>query len=352
MNPKVAQLEDLAKRSVVPLNGQSVWVPIKHPIYPAFSKRIMAGLLDLCTLIIIFPAAWLAAWPSTKDADVAIDYTSAWLALAVVAAVLGWIYTVGMHCGEHGATVGEQALGLRVSSTSGRQLTLASATKRYLGTIANLLCLGIPLVTCLANPRLQAWHEAATNTVVVDRRSTHSHIRAYGKRRTKADAGALFLMLALSFLWVHNFAWPWMSSYEERDRVTRAIAAIAPATYQLRTEFLRNAEFPSPEELARDSEHKYGNVTGMRAGRDAKATYVGDGQIELIFNFDPLFHRSILIKAVGAADGSMICVSHNLPPEAVPGWCERNAQPQSTRSHQLPGEPPVTRQPHDFEFGD
>lgn len=352
MNQKVAQLEDLAKRSVVPLNGQSTWVPIKHPIYPSFSKRIFAGLIDLCTLIIIFPAAWMAAWPSTKDPDVAIDYTMAWLGLSVVAGLLGWIYTVGMHCGEHGATIGEQSLGLRVSTTSGRQLTLASATKRYIGTICNLLCLGVPFVTCLANPRLQAWHESATNTVVVDKRSTHSHIRAYAKKRTKSDAGALFLMLGALFIWVQGFAWPWLSSYEERDRVTRAIAAIAPATSELRAEFLRNAEFPSPEELARNPAHTYDNVNSMHAGRDAKATYVGDGQIELVFNFEPLYHRSIVVKAVGASDGSVICLTHNLPSDAVPGWCDRAAQTKAHRNSQLPGEPPMTRNPNDLEFGD
>lgn len=352
MPQKAAQLEDRAKRSVVPLNGQSTWVPIRHPIYPALGKRILAGVLDLSTLIIILPAAWLASWPSTSDPDISIDYTAAWLAMLLVAGTLGWIYTVGMQCGENGATIGEQALGLRVSTISGRQLSFAAATKRYFGTVINLLCLGIPIVSCLANSRLQAWHEAATNTVVVDHRSTHSHIRAYAKRVTHWDAVALLSTIAAVFLWVQVFAWPWFAHYEDRDRVSRAISAVAPAAAELRSEFMRNAEFPTSEEIARDPKHQFPRVREMYAGQDAKAVYVGDGQIELTFNFEPLFHRTLLVKAVGQDAGNMYCVKHNLPSEVVPGWCEKETRPSAAGSYRHPVEQPSAQVMNDFEYGD
>lgn len=299
--------------SLVPASGQAAWVPVSHPIYPSLPRRWAAGAMDFALVCITLPLVWYSVWPTQPDPDVPVDTTVGLLRFALLSVVLGAMYVVTMQCSPHGTTWGERTMGIRVARLDGRAMDLHTALLRYVGAVLNLLCLLVPSVSCLASARHQAWHERLTGTVVVDHRSTHSHIRVYQRRIQSLDVAFLVLAILAVTTFVRMQLWPWLATIEERTRIEQVLQAVRPALDELHHIALNDGEFPQP--LA-----KWPSQT-IYAGSQARADYVGEGRIEIQFGFEPVRGRRVVMQAAPQWDSFPRCAKHDLPDELAPRNC-------------------------------
>lgn len=307
-------------RGVVALNAQSAWVPVGHTVYPSMARRWVAGFIDLALVATLLPAAWIASWPLGKDPDLPIHVGASLTKFGLLAIVLGWIYTVSQQCGPLRVTLGERLMRLMVSDLRGNPLIFSAASLRYVGTVLNLLCMGIPTLTALRTRRLQAWHEQATHSVVVDRQSTHSHIRAYARRMTAGDAAVVAVSILMLSSVTQVEVIPWVSSLRESIEVDRALKAIEVPLNELHNGSLWG-EGPPTQAVA--AARRGSALNEMYVGPTAKAGYLGQGQIEVKFTHGALQAHRIVVQATRSFSEHARCVFSNVAEDLLPRWCRR-----------------------------
>lgn len=306
-------------RGVVALNGQSAWVPVCHTVYPSMARRWLAGAIDLSLVGTLMPVAWIASWPLGTDPDRPIRVGASLMQFALLAIVLGWIYSVSQQCGPLRATLGEKSMRLNVSDLKGNPLGFHAASLRYVGTVINLLCMGIPALTALRTGRLQAWHERATDSVVVDRQSTHSHIRAYARRITAGDASAVAAgILALSVLTQAQLL-PWLTGLHDSIEIDHALMALQAPLNELHNAALWGEWQPTQAAAASSNTV----LNAIYVGPTAKASYLGQGQIEVKFTQGALQSHRIVVQAARGLTDEPHCVAYDVDEALLPRWCQR-----------------------------
>lgn len=138
--------------------------------YESFSRRLLAGLIDLTlaailvvTLLLLSLAAHESP-PETATVVAALDDVAihgAWLlAMAVSAQALFWTFL--------SATPGMLLMGTRVvNGKTGGRLSLARSLVRVAGLWLGLIPLGIGVWWILRDPRNQGLHDKLAGSVVV-----------------------------------------------------------------------------------------------------------------------------------------------------------------------------------------
>jgi uncharacterized RDD family membrane protein YckC len=120
----------------------------------SFGKRFLAALID--GVIIGLPAT-----------IVAIALGGGALVQALLTAV-GICYYVYFEGGK-GATLGKQAMGLRVITTAGMSpIGYGTAAVRYVGRIISGVALGLGYLWMLWDEDKQTWHDKMASTYVVE----------------------------------------------------------------------------------------------------------------------------------------------------------------------------------------
>lgn len=84
-------------------------------------------------------------------------------------AVLAWLYFAGMEA-SGGATLGKQALQLRVEGNDGKRIGFARASVRHFGKFLSLLTAGIGFLMIGITERKQGLHDKIAGCVVIARR--------------------------------------------------------------------------------------------------------------------------------------------------------------------------------------
>ncbi len=80
---------------------------------------------------------------------------------------MGWLYFCYMESSESQATVGKQAMGLKVIGRNGERITMLNATGRYFGKILSAIILGIGFIMAGLDSRKQALHDKVADTFVI-----------------------------------------------------------------------------------------------------------------------------------------------------------------------------------------
>jgi uncharacterized RDD family membrane protein YckC len=78
-----------------------------------------------------------------------------------------WLYFALMESGPNQATLGKQAMGLKVTDDYGQPITFARATGRFFGGAVSNIILGIGYMMAGFTERKQALHDLMANTCVV-----------------------------------------------------------------------------------------------------------------------------------------------------------------------------------------
>jgi uncharacterized RDD family membrane protein YckC len=149
------------------------------PVYGGFWRRVWSYLIDRFILGIVFtPVASMVFVPMLAtesidwtDTDLQPEALTAFMGatLTVVVLVLlgSWFYYAFMQSSSRQATLGQLALGLRVTDLEGRRISFARASGRHFATLLTGLTLGIGYVMVLFTTRKQTLHDLVAGTVVV-----------------------------------------------------------------------------------------------------------------------------------------------------------------------------------------
>lgn len=145
--------------------------------YAAFWQRLLAFLLDgvillVVTFILYFIIAVGYPTASVSDPQTGATYRTlsgeGWIAVLAVAFVVPYLYYALFESSHFQATPGKLVLGIYLTTTSGQEVGLATASLRYL--VRYLLsgsCLAIGYWMYFFTARRQTLHDLLGGTVVV-----------------------------------------------------------------------------------------------------------------------------------------------------------------------------------------
>ena len=85
----------------------------------------------------------------------------------LVQLVAGWLYMALMQSSPSQATLGKQALGIKVTDLEGYRISFARATGRYFAKNLSALILFIGFIMVAFNPKKQGLHDIIAGTLVI-----------------------------------------------------------------------------------------------------------------------------------------------------------------------------------------
>lgn len=150
-----------------PTDPSVPFTPTNAPLgeYATFGTRLGARLLDVLTLLLIWPLELGAA--ALVATSLGVDDAGPTVILAALVgsplAVTAY-YLVGA---SHGQTLGKQNRGIRVCREDGRRLGFWLAVGRELASFVSSLPFMIGWLAPLWTPKRQTWHDTMTSTIVV-----------------------------------------------------------------------------------------------------------------------------------------------------------------------------------------
>jgi uncharacterized RDD family membrane protein YckC len=140
-----------------------------------FWLRFVAYIVDAFILmlavivvaVVIVGLAVAIGGTSGKDSDVAIGIG---VVLAVLAyLVIGWLYEAFLTSGPHGATLGKQAVGVRILCADGTPLSFGRATGRHFlkVMVTPMIPFAIGYLMAAFTARKRALHDVMADTFVI-----------------------------------------------------------------------------------------------------------------------------------------------------------------------------------------
>ena len=147
--------------------------------YGGFWRRLWSYVIDRFILGVVFmPVGFMVLVPMMAtesigwtDTDLPAEAITALLgAILTVAffALLGsWLYYALLQSSSRQATLGQLALGIRVTDLEGRRISFARASGRYFATVLTGLTFGIGYLIMLFTTRKQTLHDLVARTLVL-----------------------------------------------------------------------------------------------------------------------------------------------------------------------------------------
>ncbi|MEN1678653.1 MAG: RDD family protein [Planctomycetota bacterium] len=137
--------------------------------YAGFGTRWVAAIIDGLILIglnlgigFAFGIAWFAMFGDGGGDGSALE-----LFANVIGFVVQLLYFAGLESSAKGATLGKQAMGIRVVSTSGERISFLRAVGRWFAEFLSALILMIGFLMAAFTERKQALHDIIAGTLVV-----------------------------------------------------------------------------------------------------------------------------------------------------------------------------------------
>lgn len=124
--------------------------------YAGFGKRLLALIIDS---ILMGIAVNIAVW------GFGIEDTSFYTGSH---GLLYWIYYAVMESSEKQATLGKQAVNIRVGDENGHRISFLNATGRYFAKILSAAILLIGFIMVIFDSKKQGLHDKLANTYVFE----------------------------------------------------------------------------------------------------------------------------------------------------------------------------------------
>ena len=125
--------------------------------YGSFWERFFAAIIDAVILII----------PNYLLQTIIADFEGYVLSIA-----LGWLYYAIMESGKKQATIGKQAMGLRVTDLGSHSITFGQASIRHFGKIVSTIILFFGYIMMIWDAKKQTLHDKMAGTLVVRNRTS------------------------------------------------------------------------------------------------------------------------------------------------------------------------------------
>lgn len=147
--------------------------------YSGFWRRLWSYVIDRFVLGVVFaPVGFLflapmmatesIGWTDTDlPAETITTLLGAILTVAFFALLGSWLYYALMQSSSRQATLGQMALGIRVTDLEGRRISFARASGRYFATVLTGLTFGIGYLIMLFTTRKQTLHDLVARTLVL-----------------------------------------------------------------------------------------------------------------------------------------------------------------------------------------
>lgn len=84
-----------------------------------------------------------------------------------VGTIIGWLYCAKMESSDKQATLGKQALGIKVTTLNGKLVSFAQATVKYFAEYLSTLIFLIGYIMAAFTNQKQALHDILAKTVVI-----------------------------------------------------------------------------------------------------------------------------------------------------------------------------------------
>ena len=136
--------------------------------YGGFWIRFVAYIIDAVVLGIVSSVLFGIFGISLVPKDFSnydLPQSFVWINLASVAIV--WLYFALLESSPRGATIGKMALGLRVVTGDGQQLTFLNATGRYFAKFLSAMFMCIGFIMVGFTDRKRGLHDMIANTLVI-----------------------------------------------------------------------------------------------------------------------------------------------------------------------------------------
>jgi Predicted membrane protein/domain len=179
--PEAAKFCGRCGSEVQPIPDRPLAPLVDRPCYASFWRRVAACMLDGFVLWIpgtlVFMALLLAfgafaqpgAPPPGLGRAMFIAYAGLW--------TMHWLYFALMHSSKWQATLGKQAVGIKVTSLTGERITFLRASLRFLGNVLEIFTLGIGPMMAAVTRRRQALHDIVGGTLVTSAATTPDDVR-------------------------------------------------------------------------------------------------------------------------------------------------------------------------------
>lgn len=120
--------------------------------YGSFWERFFAAIIDGVILTI----------PNYLLQTIIADFEGYVLSIA-----LGWLYYAIMESGKKQATIGKQAMGLRVTDLDGNSITFGQATIRHFGKFISTILIFWGYIMMIWDAKKQTLHDKMASTLVI-----------------------------------------------------------------------------------------------------------------------------------------------------------------------------------------
>jgi uncharacterized RDD family membrane protein YckC len=163
-----------------PTGGMSL---IERSAYAGFWRRLAGSLID--TLVLLVPIGIVAGIGAAHGYRFGYHYhphasagqslltgptPGQQLVIQLIVAVPSWLYFGLFMSSGWQATLGQRAVGVRVTDLEGRRISFARATGRYFASIVSDWTLGIGYLMMIWTKRKQTLQDMMASTVVIKRR--------------------------------------------------------------------------------------------------------------------------------------------------------------------------------------
>jgi uncharacterized RDD family membrane protein YckC len=159
-----------SRSPVLPARPQLQMPPFMRTLsYAPFLRRVGAHIIDT---IVVYGCSFAALVLMTLVADIAAKEHSGPLMALTVVAVLSfqWWYYANAESSPLQATLGKQAVGLKVTDLNGTRISFGRASARFAAKLLNGLLLGSGFLLAPFTSKHQALHDLLAATVVINSR--------------------------------------------------------------------------------------------------------------------------------------------------------------------------------------
>jgi Tfp pilus assembly major pilin PilA len=183
--------------------------------------------------------------------------------------VLVWIYKAGLESSSVQATVGKLALGIKITSMSGRRIGFWHATGRLAAELLSVFTFWIGFLFAAFTKRRQALHDLIARTLVVERRRTPDEIvNAPPASGGDGVAAIAIVILAVAVVGIMAaIAIPAYQDYTIRTQVTEGLVIAAPYKAAVASAAVAGTEWDSM------------TLAGLNLSPPSDAKYVADVDI-------------------------------------------------------------------------
>ena len=288
-------------------------------VYAGFWKRFGAAIIDYVILVAGSALLGWAAGYLYGQAVASLDEKTAEGIGGIVGIIVWWLYYASLESSTRQATLGKQALGIKVVDRQGGRISFGRATGRHFAKIVSGAILMIGYLMAGFTARKQALHDMMAGGLVVNRDASAEQVGQAAPAARLPVWAIVLIVLGVSVFplaLVAAVAIPAYSDFTLRARVATAVVAGEAATRKVGDFYLRNKTLPRDLKEA-------GVTDPVSRGVRSMSVNPQDGSVRVVLAAPSLDGKSILFVARRKGDTRMVwpCRSEDVPKKYLPARC-------------------------------